>query len=262
MEKGVKLKNDFLTEVIFRIDFTTISEISGDKKESADKFRKVISSEFPNLEILQQKNINLGIDLESGHTNNISNKDNFCWIFRNSICDKEISLTSNNLILNYHKGAYNGFKSFLKDIYLLISALSTYELSKINFLGLRYINEITDININKNIKEYINSSLFNTLVLDDLEKENEKLIQIFSKLDFKKEDYLLTIQYGFFNPTRNSDYEKNFILDYDCVDKNITDINDVTTKLKHMNYLIFKKFNYSVTDKYINEMGEYYGSSE
>ena len=42
MKKGVILENNFLNEVIFRIDFTTILKLSGNKKEYAEEFQKKI----------------------------------------------------------------------------------------------------------------------------------------------------------------------------------------------------------------------------
>lgn len=34
---------------------------------------------------------------------NMSHEGNLCWIFRNDAGDKEVSLNSNNIVLNYHK---------------------------------------------------------------------------------------------------------------------------------------------------------------
>ena len=260
MKKGVILENNFLNEIIFRIDFTTILEISGDKKEAADKFRKRIFDNFPNVEILHQKNVSVDIDVKSGYPKKITNDGNLCWIFRNEECNKEVSLTANNLVLNYHYGEYKGFKDFLEEILILLNALDEYGPFKLNFLGLRYVNEIYYEEINNNIGLYINKSLFNTSILDDLKKENSQLIQLFSKLDFKKEDYNLTLQYGFFNPTNNPDGEKHFILDYDCVNREISEIEDVKDNLKIMNHLIFETFEYSITDELIEKMGENYGN--
>ena len=39
MEKKTPLKNNFLNQVIFRIDFSTILKISGNNKESAEMFK-------------------------------------------------------------------------------------------------------------------------------------------------------------------------------------------------------------------------------
>lgn len=260
MKKGVILENNFLNEIIFRIDFTTILEISGDNKAAAEKFRKKIFHKFPNVEILHQKNVSLDIDLESGYPR-IKNDGNLCWIFRNEENNKEVSLTSNNLVLNYHKGGYVGFKSFLDEILLLISALKEYEPFNLNFLGLRYINEINDKEINDSINLYVNNNLTNNFLLSDLDNQNGQLIQLFSKLDFKQDDYFLTIQYGFFNDTDLPNNEKHFILDYDCINRNISDVDEVKDNLRIMNNLIFEKFEYSITDEFIKKMGEKYDDS-
>ncbi|WP_292474260.1 TIGR04255 family protein [Methanosphaera sp.] len=261
MEKGVTLKDNFLSEIIFRIDFTTILELAGTQKESAKKFRNRIIAQFPNLEILQQQKVNLNININKGTTENKMDFGELCWVFRNNKGNKQISLTSNSLILNYHKGAYSGFKAFLTEILLLLSALKEYNHFQINFLGLRYINEITDNEINNNIEQYINPKLFNNKIIDDLERQDEKLIQLFSRLDYQKEDYYLTLQYGFFNPTIDSGYEKHFILDYDCVCKSKVSIDETFDKLKKMNKYIFNKFEYSISEKFVDKMGEEYDTN-
>ncbi|WP_296890825.1 TIGR04255 family protein [uncultured Methanobrevibacter sp.] len=259
MEKGVILENNFLNEIIFRIDFTTILEICGDNKESAEKFGKFIFNHFPNVEILQQKKFNVNIDIESGYPQNVSHEGNLCWIFRNNDGNKEVSLTSNNLVLNYKKGAYSGFNHFLDEILLLISALKEYCPFKLNFLGLRYINEIDDMEINNNIDDYVSKSISNNGIINDFDDEN--LIQLFSKLEMQKENYNFTLQYGFYNPTNDPSHDKHFILDYDCVNRKITNIDDVKENLIKMNHLIFEKFEYSITDKFIEKMGEKYDST-
>lgn len=259
MQKGVVLEDNFLNEIIFRIDFTTILQLCGDEKTSAKDFRKEIFDEFPNVEILQQKKFNLDIDVKSGYPKNLTHDGNLCWIFRNDDANKEVSLTSNNLILNYKTGSYDGFKSFLDDVLLLISALKIYSPFKLDFLGLRYINEIFDNEINNDIHSYINNYLSNKQLLEDF-KQNQ-FIQLFSNLKMQKEDYILTLQYGFYNPTDSPNHDKHFILDYDCVNKNIEDIEDVKENLIEMNHLIFEEFEYSITDKFIEKMGEKYGSS-
>lgn len=261
MQKGVVLKENFLNEVIFRIDFSTILKISGDKKEAAEDFGKIIFDKYPNVEITEQKKFNVDIDIDSGFPQKITNEGNLCWVFSNEEGTKEVSLTSNYLILSYKFGSYTRFNPFLEDILLLISALKEYGPFKLNFLGLRYINEIYDENINDNIKDYINPSLANKSLLTELKEDNSELIELFSKLDYKKDKYLLTFQFGFFNPDTNPNSKKHFILDYDCMNNEINDIDDVKDNLIEMNHIIFDKFDYSITDKFIKEMGENYDSS-
>lgn len=64
---------------------------------------------------------------------NMSHEGNLCWIFRNDAGDKEVSLNSNNIVLNYHKWAYKGFKYFLNDVLLIINALKKYKPFKLKF---------------------------------------------------------------------------------------------------------------------------------
>ena len=201
----------------------------------------------------------MDIDVKSGYPKNLTHEGNLCWIFRNNNADKEVSLTSNNLVLNYKRGAYRGFKSFLDDVMLIISALKEYCPFKLNFMGLRYINEIFDAEINNDIHKYVNNSISGKVLLDDF-KQNQ-LIQLFSKLQMQKEDYVFTMQYGFYNPSEDPSHDKHFILDYDCVNKKIADIDDVRDNLIEMNRLIFDEFEYSITDEFIEKMGEKYGSS-
>lgn len=255
MQKGVVLEENFLNEVIFRIDFSTILKISGDKKEATEDFRKIIFDKYPNVEILEQKKFNDDIIIDFG------NEGNLCWFFRNNDGNKEVSLTSNCLILSYKSGSYKRFHSFLEDISLLISALKEYEPFKLNFLGLRYINQIYDENINDNIDKYINPSLVNESLLTDLHEDNCELTQLISKLDYQKDKYLLTFHFGFFNPETNPNSKKHFILDYDCRNNDIKDIDDVKDNLIEMNHIIFDKFDYSITEKFRKEMGEHYDSS-
>lgn len=263
MNKGVLLENNFLNEVIFRIDFTTILKLSGNKKESAEEFQKKIFREFPNVEIMHHNNFDIDIDVKSGLPKQLNSENNICWIFRNKLGDKEISLSSNTLSYICKNGSYNGFKSFLNDILLILEALNIYKPFELKFLGLRYINQIDDKEINNNIDLYINDFLSNKSLIDNLDNDKELLSQIFTKFSIKKNNYLLTLQYGFFNPDfPNPHHQKDFILDYDCVTNEIKDIKDVEKHLKCMNHLIFDKFEYSIKDTLIEKMGEKYESSE
>lgn len=261
MQKGVILENNFLSKVIFRIDFTTILKIAGDKKEAAEDFQKKVFDNFPNVEIVHQNNININIGIESKTPENVINKTNICWIFRNEDGNKEISLTAENLTFSCNNKSYIGFKYFLNDILLIINALKEYLPFELNFLGLRYINQINDSEINDNIDKFINNSLSNSNVINDL-NDDEKLSQIFNKLSFQKDKYFLNLQYGFFNtqfPDPNG--LKNFILDYDCINNQIKSIDDVEENLKEMNRIIFEKFEYSIKDSFIEKMGEKNDSS-
>ncbi len=254
MEKGVILDNNFINEVIFRIDFSTIFKLSGNDESAADQFKENILTEFPKFQVISHDKINLDIDINSGQRK-ISEKGDLVWIFKSNDYKKEVALTANELVLDYKKEAYCGFNKFLSDVLLLINALSGYGSFDLKFLGLRYINQFDDDEINKNLVKYFNSDLLNLEVLKNLENNDENLVQIFTKLNFRKENYLLTLQYGLFNP-KFPDYEvnKEFILDFDCVIKDIDSIDDIKSNLIKMNKLIFSKFEYSISSELVRLM--------
>lgn len=260
MKKGVILKNNYLNQIIFRIDYETILELTGKNQESVNKFKTKIIHIFPKHEVFQEKNLN--VHVEKDIPTSSVDTGNFCWVFKNDEKNKEITLTPNNLTVSYHDNVYSGFSSLLDEIIILLNALKEYDLKEVQFIGLRYINEINNSKINNNIQKYINTNLLSIPLLNDLKEDNNNLIQLFSKLDFQQDDYDFTIQYGFYNPTINPKFEKHFILDYDCMKKQTTPIDEVATQLKRMNHLIFKKFEYSVTEEFVNEAGETYESSD
>lgn len=208
-----------------------------------------------------QNNLNIDFDVKSGLPKQLNNENNLCWIFRNGLGDKEVVLTCDNLSYTCRNGSYNGFKSFLNDILLILDALNIYKPFELKFLGLRYINQINDPEINNNIDLYVNNQLSNKQLIEDFENDEELLSQIFTKLSIKKKNYLLNLQFGFFNSDfPNPNYQKDFILDYDCVTQQIENINDIEKHLKYMNHLIFDKFEYSIKDALIEKMGEKYDS--
>lgn len=256
MDKGVKLNKNHITEVIFRLEFSTINELNINDETAVDSFKNKISDIFPNYESIPNNKISLNINVDANQAENLVKQSNhLVWIFKNDKNDKFVTLSPNDLVLEYKAGAYVGFTKFLEEILLLLDAIKKYNPIELNFLGLRYINQIFDQQINRNIGDYINSDLLNNCLINNLKKNNEELIQIFTKVHAKKDNYLITFQYGVFNPEfPNENNFKPFILDYDCVTHDINSINDIKQNLIDMNHIIFKKFDYSITPEFINLM--------
>lgn len=252
MTKGIRYKNNYLTEVIFRVNFSNILKLSGSNKDAAEEFRKAIFDEFPNVQFRFNNNVNVTIDVKSGKSQSLMEEGDLTWIFSNESNKKEVELNAKFLILHYKKEAYLGFKEFLKDVTKILESLRYYMPYKLNFMGLRYINQINeDLITENNIKEYINPSLIDNVIFEL--GDGEKFSQIVSRLDLIKDYYNLTFQYGFFNPRfPDPTFKKDFILDYDCNITNMTLVkteNDVLSELKKMNKFIYEKFEYSTTDK-------------
>lgn len=254
-KKGILLKYNFINKVIFRIDFATINELAGKDSNAPQEFIKKISDKFTyDKAVPNNKDLNINIDINSGQVD-LQEDGNFIWIFNSKDTKKELTLTANNLVLDYKKNAYYNFHDFLEEILLIIGALNESFNVSLNFLGLRYINNINDPKITENIGEYINPDLSNMNLINNLEKNDEELVQIFTKLNFRKENYLLTLQYGLFNPNFPEVLsDKSFILDYDCVCNDISSIEEIKPNLKAMNKFIFNKFDYSITQKLLDLM--------
>ena len=85
--------------------------------------------------------------------------------------------------------------------------------------------------------------------------ENEEFIQVLNRLSIKKDDYILNFQYGLFNAAYpNPNFDKDFILDFDCTTKKVKEIDEVVDALKEMNKHIQSKFEESITDALRKEM--------
>ena len=255
MMKGEKYENPYLNEVIFRINFSNIPSLSGNNKEAAKDFHEKISKEFPNSIIKRNHAFNIDIDADTGKPTQITQDGNLLWIFKNRKHDKSVELTSNSLILHYEKGAYTHFRYFLEDIILLINSLKKYSPKDLSFLGLRYINQIDGKTIPE-LKQCINPDYFSDYIINL--DETEDFIQVLNKLSLKKEDYILNFQYGLFNAAYpNPNFDKDFILDFDCTTKKVKVIDEVIDELKQMNKFIQFKFEDSITDVLREEMRDY-----
>ena len=123
MTKGIKYKNNYLTEVIFKINFSNILKLSGNNKEAAEEFQKEIFDKFPNVEFQYNDNVNFQLDITEGKSRTTIEEGDLTWIFSDETNLKHVELNLNNLVLVYQKGEYNGFKEFLNDVSLLLNAL-------------------------------------------------------------------------------------------------------------------------------------------
>ena len=121
-----------------------------------------------------------------------------------------------------------------------------------HLLQLRYINQLSGKSIEE-LTKYINKPYFNEEIIDLNGKDT--FVQNLSRLTITEGKYLLNTQYGLFNPGYpNPNFEKNYILDFDCSFYNIESMNQINEELKEMNYFIWKQFQLAITDKLKKEM--------
>ena len=126
MTKGIRYKKNYLTGVIFRINFSNILQLSGKNKEAAEKFQKEIFDKFPNVHFQFNNNINVQVDIQEGKSESKLEDGDLTWIFTDEQNIKQVELNSKSLILAYRKGAYEGFEEFLDDVSLILAALRWY----------------------------------------------------------------------------------------------------------------------------------------
>lgn len=120
MEKGIHLDKHFISQVIFRIEFPTIKKLTGNDKEVVKDFANKISGTFPISEVIPHNKINLDIDINSGQPPKITREGDLVWIFKNQNAKKIVTLTANDLVLEYRDRVYSGFTNFLDEILLLM----------------------------------------------------------------------------------------------------------------------------------------------
>ncbi len=242
--KSKRYNSSYLNEILFKIEFSPILQLYGEEN-SAKEFQEKIYKKFPNVKIVQQSTLKIS-PFNGQYTDK---KDHLTWVFSNQ--DKQVELNATSLTLQYNGNAYSGYAEFKNDIALLLDSLQEYPIISVNFLGLRYINQIT-FDRNENFKEYINDNLHS----NTNEFENETVLQSLSKTDIKIDNYLLSFQYGQFNPEYpNKNPNKDFILDLDCYINETEEFSKIIENLDEMHNIIEKYFEKSIKDKLRQKMG-------
>ena len=243
-----------MTDVIFKLNFSEINELVTMQEDAIDNFKNEICELFPKMIIGTNTEINFDPTKDLDDSTNISSAKSLKWIFLDDSGKKQVILTSKFLSLHYKKDSYSHFKLFFEDVsHLIDSLIVSYNIDFKN-VELRYVNQINDLDIStENINEYIHPNLSKNLIQDF--DDDEELIQMISKLNLEKNKYMLTMQYGWFNPNfPSSNSKKEFILDYTCGLYELNSVDDVKENLKDMNKLLWQKFEYSITEKLHKKM--------
>jgi uncharacterized protein (TIGR04255 family) len=244
---SIYYKNNFLTNVIFRLDFAPILKIS---TESLAEFQEIIRPEFPEFETNDLITVKAEIK---------SNKDSFerdiskLFIFKDPKGSKKIEISNKHLAVVFNK--YSNFEDFQKNLEVAFDKLNSEFAPLIRRIGLRFIN---NIKINKGSpfdwKDYITESLLANLNGEIIEEE--KLSRIITQLIYKEDEFNMNFNYGIFNveyPAKIS--RKEFLLDYDCYteDPNPNDIKRLASVFHGEIQSLFEK---SIKEKLREVMNE------
>lgn len=251
MKKHIKYKKNYLTNVIFKIEFSPILKLSTIKKSAGEEFQEYIYDRFPHVNFQYRNKYDFEINTVENNDSNINKQRELNWIFSDDNDKKHVELSAKNLILSYPKDSYKNFNNYLDDVCFLLNGMQQFYPLDLKWMGIRYINQINEKEINEdNIKEYINESLINNIIFD---LNGAKFSQMITRLELIKNNYNLTLQYGFFNPAfPQPDFKKDFILDYDCkllLNSKTFSLEYIKKELIEMNEYIFTLFEYATTPK-------------
>ena len=249
MSNANEYKNNFLTNIIFRLDFPQISDYN---RDNLKKFRELIKSYFPILEEPPMKVFeisNLGEDKKI----DLKTSDIIKWNFWSK--DKKMLASIEQNSLTFEIIGYEKFEKIYELIEFLIDKLETIFSTIISIrIGLRYINQIKlDEEDPLNFKDYIKDNLISQIDFF----ETSLPIRVISSIEISNENQNLIFKFGIPNSTYpNGIINKEFVLDYDCYTNDSLDKEEILERIKIFKETIVQTFEESIKDKLREKMKE------
>jgi len=238
---AIKYKKNFLTKVVFRLDFSenvAIGTLSNFFDEVKDTF--AIKEEKEGVTGFVQLNFN------SGEIKNETEKM-VSWQFANTDRTKRMEINSRYLFLEYDK--YDGKAELFNDIKNVVQKfISKHKIKTFNRIGLRFVNEIKlQEDQQLNWTKYLNDDLIANLSF--VGKQGKKIARAMGLFVFKEEKGDMNFNFGVWNGEYpNEVNRKEFILDYDCFSKlGITD-EEVLDRAEAFHLYIENLFEASIKD--------------
>jgi uncharacterized protein (TIGR04255 family) len=235
-------KNNYLSTVIFRIDFSPILLLMASLKP---EYQEALRAQFPNLETadMTQHKIMMGNvpsekKEESVHFNQ--------WAFLNKEKTIKITVTHNCFVVECFK--YTSFPEFDESIKTAFNNFKQfYEPIVCKRLGLRYINNIVLKEGNPLIwSDYLSPFLANQI---EAFPYRENLSRIMNQFIIARDDHTIIINTGM--PNReypNKISRREFTLDFDCSTEDCED-RDPLSCFKVFHDEIEELFESCITDK-------------
>lgn len=244
---NLQYKKNFITDIIFRIDFSPILIIN----DKPTKLQNDIRGLLP--EFNENKVINIKATIVGNQVINEPEKRPE-WQFTNNkkTIFANLSFDNFNIVV---KGDYKNIEEYKKNLLKILNPFyEYYKPIEIKRIGLRFINKII-------LKEgdpldwkgYINDNLISQLKL--FTESDNYVSRSMGQLILNGEDYNLIFNYGIYNsefPARVA--RKEFILDYDC-NASVCNFEETEDKVTKFNFEIKKLFEKSIEDKLRSEMG-------
>lgn len=251
---------DFLTNVIFRIDFAFPEDSLKDKLDIEIRNKCIESFPIPEQRIAQTQNVT--VSTISNVKNEIKTIDIFNeWHFYGSQRDKEFVISKDFILLQVNKySTFNNFKTDFFNIYELF--IKKYQSIKIKRIGLRYIDQISpqpEEAVPNNWYEfwskYLSSDLLGGLSFSN--KGNNSITRHMNSLETNSEDFSMRFKWGIFNtdyPATNK--KKEFILDTDLYNNGLFNLEEIETYIDKFHIKAKEVFENSITDNLRELMGK------
>lgn len=252
---SITYNKNFLTSVIFRIDFSTITELT---TQLPSDIKDGIIVDFPIFE--PQSQVGVQFEQNKGAIVGTQSISKMSWSFLNSDKTRLVEIDANYLLLNFK--TYIDYADFANNVKKVLELFfKKYPDLAINRVGMRYINEINIAGVDYfDWSEYINESLISSF---DFFDEKDKIRRVMSTVALKEdEDISVNFSYGIFNQYfPNEISEKSFILDYDCYsrvgvssdDKNL----EIVNRADKYHKIIKKYFEQSITEIFRTKILKY-----
>jgi len=236
-----KYEKNFLSNVVFKLDFPTLSDYGHGK---AAEFQKLVKKDF---QILQEQK-GMSIEHKFKGTEQIETKttETQKWAFFNKTKTRSISFEFDNIIVEFKE--YTHFEDFLKIINRVTKSLFELFPSIVSTrLGIRYINQIKEEKHPFEWDNLLNKSLLGSM---NFISDKEDMSRHITLIELTKEDYRLRFQYGIANSLYPSPIiRKEFVLDYDCFTfESLESPEEITRKAKEFNKVISDMFEESIED--------------
>lgn len=236
-------KKNFLSNVIFRIDYPPILEL---EKETPAAFQSKIQDEFPILEPVKQSGFMFEAKPETKPKMETLNE--IVWKFWSKDKKKFIELDTTFLTISFIEGSYKDYIDFQKLVKKITDIFyEIYPHVITQRFGLRYINEIK-INEEDVFKwsKYINDNLIDSL---NFFADKNEIRRAMGVVVLKKDNFDLNFSYGIFNSSFPGEIiNKEFVLDYDCSTLEPVNKTEIINTLDYCNTKISELFEKSIKE--------------
>jgi uncharacterized protein (TIGR04255 family) len=245
----MEYKSNYLTEVIFRLDFA--APVESIQKQTNKELTKSILKNFPIQEI-QDIPINdfvLNHD-GSASVSKIMTKE-FRYFAKNR--EKYLQLSNDFFVISFRE--YKSFTDFKEKVISVIDTLFQSNV-QVRRMGMRFINQIKS---NENPTDPTNWS---GLICDNLIRNIEfhdtksEYSRILTTLEFNFEDFNLRFQHGIINQNYPGKIkEKLFLLDFDAYSEGYYETKDeITTFMEKAHNSIVNMFENSIEENLRREL--------